>query len=322
LIYSDTQVQRAGRVIITCDPKALVSHITAITPENPMKYEFRFSSIAGCSTVPPCKAESLSGVYYELTDFIGTPPITATDNNGEYRYSVTVCQDGIPNCDICSPSGYCQYRESRTYCVGTYENITANDDGTGVVLYYEEPVQGRKGKVLIECDPLAGLVTNITAISPDEITGYEFKFKSYAACPRIPPCKVTAADGSAYDLHQLVIHAPLWGVDEEKEWNYTVSICRNALSCDGVDPAGYCQNHLEYTDIEFCVGSFDSILGLDNGQGVKLTYHEPREGRTGTISITCDPNGSVVSGITAISPDSMDGYLFNFKSSAACPNKK
>jgi len=324
LIYSDPQAQRAGRVIITCDPKALVSHLTAITPENPMNYEFRFSSVAGCSTVPPCKVESLTGEYYDLTPFIGTSPITASDDKGEYRYSVTVCQDGIPKCDICSPSGYCQTSASQdqTYCVGTYENITANDDGSGVVLYYEEPIRGRKGKVRIECDPLAGLVTNITAISPPDITGYEFQFKSYAACPRISPCKVTAADGSVYDLHPLVLHAPLWGVDKENEWNYTVTICQSTLSCAGVDPAGYCQYYLDYPDIQFCVGSYDSIQGLNNGQGVKLSYSEPREGRTGTISITCDPDGPVVSEITAISPENLEGYEFNFKSSAACPKKK
>jgi len=324
LIYFEPREQRAGRVKISCDPNALVSHITAITPEDPMNYEFKFSSIAGCSTVPPCKAESPSGEYYDLTAFIGTSPITASDDKGDYRYSVSVCQDGITKCDICSPSGYCQTSTDGryTFCVGTYENITANDDGSGVVLTYEEPTQGRKGQVHIECDPTADLVSDITAISPPDIKGYAFYFKSYAACPvSTSTCKATAADGSAYDLRSLILHAPLWGVDEWNLWNYTVSICQDSLSCAGVDPAGYCQYRADGSPPDFCVGKFESIQGLNNGAGVKLTYKAPTEGRIGTVTITCDPNGPIVSGITAISPATLEGYEFNFKSSAACPKK-
>jgi len=325
LIYFEPREGRAGRVIISCDPDNLVSHITAITPEDPLNYEFRFSSIAGCSTVPPCKVESPSGLYYDLTAFIGTSPITASDDKGEWQYRVSVCQDTIANCDICSTSGYCQTSPSgsTTFCVGTFENITANDNGTGVVLLYEEPVQGRKGQVHITCDPQGGLVSDITAISPPDKTGYAFHFKSYAACPvSTTSCKVTADDGSAYDLRQLVVHPPLWGADDIKEWNYTVSICQDTLSCYGVDPAGYCQFNLDYPWIEFCVGKFESIQGLNNGAGVKLTYKDPTEGRIGTVTITCDPNGPVVSEITAISPDKIEDYEFNFKSSAACPKPK
>jgi len=326
LIYSTGG--KAGRVIISCDPNNLVSHLTAITPpENePMNFEFRFSSIAGCSTIPPCKAESPSGEqFYDLTAFIAASPITASDDKGDYSYRVSVCQDGIPKCDICSPAGYCQtsIREGYTFCVGTYENITAKDDGTGVVLTYEEPIQGRRGKVQITCDPLADLVSDMTAISPSDIKGYEFNFKSYAACPiSTSTCKATAADGSAYDLRSLILHAPLWGLDEFNQWNYTVSICRDSLSCAGVDPAGYCQYYPDFPEVEFCVGKFESIQGLNNGAGVKLTYKAPTEGRIGTVTITCDPTGPIVSGITAISPDTIDGYEFNFKSSAACPKMK
>jgi len=320
LIYSDQQ--RAGRVIITCDPDNLVSHLTATTPEDPLNYEFRFSSIAGCSTVPPCKAESPSGFYYDLTAFIGASPITASDDKGEWQYKVSVCQDTISDCDICSTSGYCQTYlfGSVTYCVGTYENITANDNGTGVIMFYEEPIDGRKGQVHITCDPNAGLVSDITAISPLDKTGYEFHFKSYAACP-VRLCSVTAPDGSDYDLRPLVLHPPLSGVDDVEVWSYTVSICQDALSCAGVD-AGYCQYYIDYPDIQLCIGKFDSIQGLNNGEGVKLSYKKPEEGRTGIVTITCDPNGPVVGEITVVSPDGLEGYEFNFKSSAACPFNK
>jgi len=325
LIYFEPREGRAGRVIITCDPDNLVSHLTATTPEDPLNYEFRFSSIAGCSTVPPCKVESPSGFYYDLTAFIGASPITASDDKGEWQYKVSVCQDTISDCDICSTSGYCQTYlfGSVTYCVGTYENITANDNGTGVIMFYEEPIDGRKGQVHITCDPNAGLVSDITAISPLDKTGYEFHFKSYAACPITPSlCSVTAPDGSDYDLRELVLHPPLSAKDDIEFWSYTVSICQDALSCAGVDPAGYCQYYVDYPVIQFCIGKFDSIQGLNNGEGVKLTYKEPQEGRTGTVTITCDPNGPVVGEITAISPPGLEGYEFNFKSRAACPKNK
>lgn len=275
-----------------------------------MDYEFRFSSIAGCSTVPPCKVKSPGGKVYDLTDFIGVSPITASDDVGKWQYSVTVCQNHIHNCAICSPAGYCQKSTSgETYCVGTYQNISGNDDGTGVTLYYEEPVEGRKGQVKITCDPAAKLVNDITAFSPSI---------SYAACPQRPSCKVAAPDGSAYDLDSLVLLQPLTAVDAKKEWSYTVSICQNSLpQCASVNPAGYCQHHVS-NDQVYCIGVFDSIEGLNNGEGVKLTYKEDILGRKGTVNIGCDPNGPIVGNIEAISPLNKEDYQFNFKSNAAC----
>jgi len=314
-----------------------------------------------CSAQHPCNVVASDGSTYDLSRLAALGTISATDENALWTYTVSVCGNRV-SCGDSVTTGYCQKgtiggrpynfnvgnldqtiakpngegveliyfepREGRAgrviiSCVGTFENITANDNGTGVVLLYEEPVQGRKGQVHITCDPEGGLVSDITAISPPDKTSYSFHFKSYAACPiSTTTCKATADDGSAYDLRQLVVHPPLWGADQWKEWNYTVSICQDTLSCFGVDPAGYCQFNLDYPWIEFCVGKFDSIQGLNNGAGVKLTYKDPTEGRIGTVTITCDPNGPVVSGITAISPDKIEDYEFNFKSSAACPKQK
>jgi len=318
LLYFEPTEGRSGRVFITCDPTALVSNINAITPENPLDYEFHFSSIAGCSTVPPCKVESPSGRLYDLTDFIGTSPITVSDNVGQYQYTVSVCQNSIPNCNLCSPAGYCQTSlQGQKYCVGRYQNITGNADGTGVVLYYEEPQEGRKGKVIITCNPDSNLISNITAVSPSLPTDYEFRFTSYAACPAPPSCKATAPDGSSYDLAELAIHPPLWGIDSSDQWNYTISICQNILSCDNCNPAGYCQTTPNDPE-EYCIGTFDSIEGINQGQGVKLVYKEPIDGRLGTVTVSCNPNGTLVSDITVVSPPIKTGYQFNFKSSAAC----
>jgi len=106
-------------------------------------------------------------------------------------------------------------------------------------------------------------------------------------------------------------------VDSKDEWNYTLSICQNLLSCGNVNPAGYCQFFRDYPAVQYCIGTFDTIEGLNQGQGVKLTYREPVEGRVGTVTVTCDPNGSLVSDITVVSPDIITDYEFNFKSNAA-----
>jgi hypothetical protein len=318
LLYYEPTEQRAGRVLISCNPLALIANITAITPENPLNYEFRFSSIAGCSTMPPCKVVSPNQQNsYDLTDFIGTSPITVTD--GEYQYGVTVCQNGINNCNLCATAGYCQSAiRDLKFCIGKYQNISGNDDGSGVVLYYDEPVEGRKGKVFVTCDPQSSLVSDITAITPPVLTGYEFYFKSYAACPITPPCKAIAPDGTSYDLATLVLHPPLSGIDSINKWNYTLSICQDSLSCGNVNPAGYCQYLVDNPYVQYCIGKFDTIEGLNQGQGVKLTYKEPVEGRVGTVTVTCNPNGSLVSDITVVSPDLKTDYAFNFKSNAAC----
>jgi len=326
LVYFAPQEQRAGKVIITCNPNALIADITAITPppENPLGFEFRFSSIAGCSTVTPCSVETGSHVY-DLSDFIGVSSITALDDMGEWQYTVSICADKIPNCDVCSKSGYCQTSKQSpdyTYCVGTFKNISGNADGTGVVLYYDEPLRGRKGQVHITCDPQAGLVSDITAISPPELTGYAFYFKSYAACPTPPDslCKVTSPDGKNYKLDALMLHEPISGEDLTNYWKYTVSVCQNSLSCADIEPAGYCQYRIGSEDFQFCVGAFKSIEGLNDGKGVVLTYEEPIEGRIGKLTINCNPGGDLVSNISVFSPpEEKTDYRFSFDSSAACP---
>jgi len=162
------------------------------------------------------------------------------------------------------------------------------------------------------------LVSNVTAVSPDLPTDYEFFFTSYAACPKYPACKATSPDGSTYDLEALVLHEPITGVDQKNEWKYSVSVCQNLLQCGTSDKAGYCQEYTVFP-VHFTVGVFTNIEALDEGKGVKLTYSGGTEDRAGTVTVTCNPSGPLVSDIVAISPDTLKGYQFNFKSSAACP---
>jgi hypothetical protein len=329
LLYYESRERKTGKVIITCDPNNLVSQLSAITPTNPsMPYEFRFSSVAGCASIPVCSTTTQTGLNYDLTDFIGIPPITASDDVGLWKYSVTVCDNDIDKCDICAPAGYCQTSNAgHTFCVGNYHgNITGREDGSGVDLIYTEPTQGRVGKVSINCDPNAGLVSGITAISPPTKDGYSFTFRSYTGCPTRPPCIATSADGSVYDLDELVLQPPLTGTDDDKKWKYTVSICQNQLHCGGVNETGYCQNSVPgsgWPEAEFCVGTYESISGIDGGKGVKLIYKAPADkgGRVGTVNIACNPNGPLVSDIKVVSPDHLEGYEFNFSSRAACSKK-
>jgi len=322
LVYYEPRERKTGKVIITCDPNNLVSHLSAITPIPPSQaYEFRFSSLAGCATIPVCSATSVSGdKHYDLSDFIGLPPITASDDNGLWKYQVTVCQNEIDKCSVCDPAGYCQTNTDFTYCVGTYNgNITGREDGSGVDLIYAEPTEGRVGKVSINCDPKAGLVSDITAISPPTKDGYTFTFNSYTGCPTRPSCTITSADGSVYDLDELVLQPPLTGTDDWNKWRYTLSVCQNKLNCGGVNDTGYCQYSVSGMQEDFCVGTYESISGLDGGKGVQLIYKAPADkgGRAGTVNIACDPN-SLVSNIQVVSPDKVDGYQFNFGSRAAC----
>jgi len=325
VIYYEPRERKTGKVIITCDPNNLVSRLSATTPTQPNQvYEFRFSSVVACATPPICTTTSALGQKYDLRDFIGLSPITSSDDVGLWKYSVSICQNDIDECDVCAPAGYCQTSTNGgpfTFCVGTYNgNITGRDDGSGVDLIYAETSQGRVGKVSINCDPKAGLVSGITAISPPTKDGYALSFTSYTGCPTRPSCLATSADGSSYDLDELVILPPLTGKDEFNRWQYTLSVCQNILNCGGVNNTGYCQNDISGVPFEFCVGTFQSISGLDDGKGVQLIYRAPADagGRMGKVNIACDPNGELVSNINVVSPDHLEGYEFNFSSRAAC----
>jgi len=136
-----------------------------------------------------------------------------------------------------------------------------------------------------------------------------------------PACTAVAPDGSTYNLYALVLHAPINGTDKDNHWKYQISVCQNSLSCGNIDPAGYCQYYVNYEPFQFCIGSYDGIVGLNEGKGVQLVYKEPIEGRIGTVNIKCDPSGSLVSNVEAISPDKITDYVFSFSSSAACDTR-
>jgi len=230
---------------------------------------------------------------------------------------MSICRDAVPCNNDCPFAGYCQNGERGTYCVGTYqpEQIIGLPGGNGVILEYSEPRIGRLGRVFAMCDPVAWLVTDITAVSPTDLKGYEFYFLSYDACSITSPqsCKITASDGSAYDLSALQ-GSPISATDKENLWTYTVSVCSNQVLCKD-SPAGYCQTGPQI----YSVGNFGQITGKPDGKGVDLMYWDTNNGRVGHVNITCNPGGPLVGDKVAISPSNILEYEFNFSSSAACP---
>jgi len=281
-----------------------------------------FISFVVCQP-PTCSVTSNDGSSYDISELSRIGPIRASGQDDDWTYSVSICNNMIP-CNICSEAGYCQMGKSLTYCVGTYNGqITGMPHGAGVELVYQEPVQGRMGRVFIYCYPNGPLVSDITAISPDKVTGYEFHFYSRAACSKIPtyPCTATASDGSSYDLIPLRDHGTLTASGDDGSWVYSVSVCRDAIQCnDDCPQAGYCQSRQQPTPQSYCVGTYqqDKITGQTGGDGVVLTYQEPKLGRAGRVIITCDPFVGLVSDITAISPEKITDYEFYFRSYAAC----
>jgi len=169
------------------------------------------------------------------------------------------------------------------------------------------------------CDPVAWLVTDITAVSPDSLQGYEFYFRSYAACSLNSPgsCRITASDGSIYDLSALR-SSPISAIDSAKIWTYTLSICGNQIKCKDTN-AGYCQTGNPGSGPQsYSVGNYGQITGKPEGKGVDLMYWDVIDGRVGHVNITCNPGGPLVSDTVAISPTNILEYEFKFSSSAAC----
>jgi len=123
---------------------------------------------------------------YDLSPLLSYGQINASDQKNHWNYTVSICQNIIPSCDICPLAGYCQRGnidgKNYSYCVGTFESIVEKTGGFGVVLQYNEKRVGRAGKITISCLPGGPLVANAIAISPDKITAYEFQFDSSAAC--------------------------------------------------------------------------------------------------------------------------------------------
>jgi len=276
----------------------------------------------------PCTVTATDGSLYDLSALVAQGPIVGTGNHAIWTYTVAICQNIIP-CNVCVEAGYCQSGivdgQESINCVGTFdkEQIRGQPGGQGVELVYQEPTYGRIGRVIIRCDEGGPLVSRITALTPDKVTGYEFHFFSSAACSIAPiyPCIATAADGSSYDLSVLRDHGPLSATGDDGLYAYAVSVCRDANPCNDECPeAGYCQHRVQPPLVNFCVGTYvpDKILGQEGGNGVTLFYEEPKLGRIGKIFAECDALGPLVSDITAVSPSTIDGYEFYFKSYAAC----
>lgn len=266
---------------------------------------------------------SKDGSSYDISILQTLGPLSGTDSENKWHYTVSICEDALTSCDICSEAGYCQKGKGNedqdvTFCIGKYVGITGYDQGRGVELLYNEPVVGRVGKVIIHCNPGGPIVSNITVVSPSSITGYEFHFDSSAACG-FSLCQVESFDGYTYDLSPFAEFGPIQGRDNRDIWTYTITVCTNGMTCGLCDNGGYCQKGFLGIFMEFCVGSQTAILGLPNGAGVELSYTESQEGRKGKIFIYCEDEGPIVSDVYAFTPVKITEYEFYFNSSVACP---
>jgi len=156
-----------------------------------------------------------------------------------------------------------------------------------------------------------------------------------------PPCKFTDKEGHYYDLTPLS-KAPVSGSDGQ-DYTYTVSICSNSLPqpCEitngqptpdnqraCVNQVGYCQTGINsHAGYGFCIGTSDNptdTAGIPGGKGVTIYYQEPRRvvGRSGTVTINCNPSSPLVGPVKAISPTPNapePHYELIFESWAGCP---
>eukprot|EP01125_Pyxidicula_operculata_P023088 TRINITY_DN97_c1_g1_i2.p1 TRINITY_DN97_c1_g1~~TRINITY_DN97_c1_g1_i2.p1 ORF type:complete len:149 (+),score=19.88 TRINITY_DN97_c1_g1_i2:135-581(+) len=115
-------------------------------------------------------------------------------------------------------------------------------------------------------------------------------------------CSVCSSDGSVcYDLSLLKSQGVL--TQTNKTYDFSVSICQNIQNCGECTSAGYCQTKMQES---FCVGTFASMSVMDSKDsatgGVVLLYSNGDMGRMGSVFVSCDPGGQIVSDLVAIPP--------------------
>jgi len=155
---------------------------------------------------PACQF-SHQGENYDLSPLAKAGVLQAADAARVYTYFVTICGNNVPQpCELnnnmppaklyCPQQvGYCQQGTVGSSKMGFCIGITTSPSQTTIrncqiEIIYTEPNQrlpgdgiARVGKVTIKCNPGGALVSNLKAISPSQVTDYEFHFDSYAACP-------------------------------------------------------------------------------------------------------------------------------------------
>jgi len=126
--------------------------------------------------------------------------------------------------------------------------------------------------------------------------------------------KVPQPDASGhYDISQVLTTA----IEEKVGFStFSISICKNSLSCGFCTSAGYCEfydsGQFQFTD---CIGQFSGITGLTGGAGVEVIYTGGDMGGAGRLKILCDPSAPT----TPVPIIDEAGKLTTFSSPFACP---
>jgi len=166
-----------------------------------------FLSLSTLTLSCPCTFTQ-EGRIFDLSPLNEAGVISGTDSNNIYTYQITICNNSVPQpCELSNglppfklycPEGvgYCQQGRIGGglygFCVGvtSFPQRTTVIPGKGLEIIYTEPFprvpgdgMARLGKVIINCNPGGPLISNIRAISPAVVDGYEFHFDSYTACP-------------------------------------------------------------------------------------------------------------------------------------------
>jgi len=131
---------------------------------------------------------SASGQYTYRIDSLNNKIFNASSY--VLNYTISMCTSLIPNCGLCSWSGFCEHEEWYDNCVGQFSSITALDDGTGLSLFYPDGEFGRSGTVALVCSTE---VWNAT-VSND---GNNATVYTNVACPVNPPGDTCSDFGSS-----------------------------------------------------------------------------------------------------------------------------
>jgi len=116
------------------------------------------------------------GTQYNIESLVG---ITVNATAGTSSYKVSICNDNIPQCGLCSSAGFCEVEQFYDNCVGLFASATGYPNGRGVELAYPNGEFGRAGVVSLVCDPNAGVIGDVSVLNGGNL----MVVNSSIACP-------------------------------------------------------------------------------------------------------------------------------------------
>ncbi|OWF52457.1 cation-independent mannose-6-phosphate receptor-like [Mizuhopecten yessoensis] len=342
----DSGIRIEVRVLFLCRQNVDIGEPKFDRVDEGYKYIFTFETSLACKPDPiDCLAEDIHGNRFDLSPLArgaGDTNWQVTDTHSDHKntYHINVCRPINTAGTSCQggPIGGCGVSSiGDSFNMGyIHSQPIAAEDGT-VTLHYRNGDICNKNKtnesrystrILFSC---SGVERNPTFMGKTDSCEYLFSWQTPFACPMKKPhigsdCKVQDPLAThEFDLNPLR-KATDYKVPTPDNYLYILNVCgplQSTTAC-GADQVGICQTKPSNASYKVNAGMPSSALRYQTGV-ITLKYlngKSPCHGkynRSTIITFLCDHSTNGSAGPVFIKEESDCTYMFEWKTSLACP---